>query len=610
MTVAVRAAGALKAATAALRCGAARDAGRLVRPVLIHDPAHADATILAAMAARSTGDIPTAARRYARALALSPSHPYARAGADELHAAPALVEADLLERARLRPGEADRWSAVGWRALASGNRVLAWTALRRACVLAPGDRTAVPMRILAERRGSGRTDWSALGGRAVVVDPAAAGALSAALVAYREARNATGVSRVSRRLVTLAGGSMEVYQAMVAAADVAIRSRDVALARRWTKRAASMFPGAMGHAELWAGLLRAEGRRDDAVRYLRGRVADRPDDPSAAGLMFDLASVLDEDGDRAAVPALALANRAARIRAARDGVDRRRFLELLTRLEAVPCAPEPLLEQETAAPAPVFLFGMPRSGTTLIGDLLGRHPMVETFDEVDLLPDMIGIEGARRRRAGGQGDVAEVIAGRQPFLPGEAAAMRATFRRLAARHERLPDRPVKVDKSPFGFLYAGVASRLFADAPFVFAVRHPADVCLSCLMQDFASTDALASFTSVAETAELYDRVMTFWTRASQTLAIRQHTVRYEALATDPEGEMRRLVAFLGLAWEPGVLDLARSAGRYTATPSFRQVARPIDGRAIGRWRRYRDFLAPGWDHLLPWIRRLGYEES
>ena len=129
-------------------------------------------------------------------------------------------------------------------------------------------------------------------------------------------------------------------------------------------------------------------------------------------------------------------------------------------------------------------------------------------------------------------------------------------------------------------------------------------------MQDFVSTDALASFTSVVETADLYDRAMGFWTRARETLPIRQHTLRYEALAVDPEGEMRRLLAFLGLDWDAGVLDLARSAGRYTATPSFRQVARPIDGRAIGRWRRYRDLLAPGRDRLQPWIRRLGYDES
>ena len=347
--------------------------------------------ILAAMAARSTGDVATAGRRYARALALRPDHPYARAGRSELHATPAVDDADLLARARRSPSEADRWSAVGWRALSSGDGVSAWAALRLACALAPGDRTAVPMRILAERRGPGRTDWSALGGRAVAVDPAGAGALSAALVAFREASNDTGVSRVARRLVALAGASTEVYQAVVAVADVAMRSRDVEFARRWTRRAEAMFPGAMAHAGLWAGLLRAEGRNADAVRYLRGRVAARPDDTAAPGLMFDLASVLDEAAYRTATRALMIANQAGRIRATRDGADRRRFLDLLARLEPLPRAPDAGRDGVAQGPAPVFLFGLPRSGTTLIGDLLGRHPLVETFDEVDLLPDMVGI---------------------------------------------------------------------------------------------------------------------------------------------------------------------------------------------------------------------------
>ena len=82
--------------------------------------------ILAAMAARSTGDVATAGRRYARALALRPDHPYARAGRSELHATPAVDDADLLARARRSPSEADRWSAVGWRALSSGDGVSAW----------------------------------------------------------------------------------------------------------------------------------------------------------------------------------------------------------------------------------------------------------------------------------------------------------------------------------------------------------------------------------------------------------------------------------------------------------------------------------------------------
>jgi hypothetical protein len=463
--------------------------------------------------------------------------------------------------------------------------------------------------ILAERRGGARVNWIAQADRALAVDPNGSATLEAALIAYREARDSAAVLRVGKQLMLGAPGASGAYQATIAVADVALRVRDPKTAGRLAARAEVLWPGSTAHAALRAKLLRDAGQRKAAIGYLQDVVATGTDDPDTVGLLFDLASMLDEEADAVgAVAALTAANRLAAARSAEYGVDRRRFLTVLDRLAVNTVHP---IDPKTAAAldvSPVFLFGIPRSGTTLIGEMLHRHPQVETFDEVDPLPDLVGIENARRRAAGDRNGLAGLLARPQPFEPRDAETMRETFHSLLKRHEKHPDRPVKVDKSPLGLVYIGLVARLFPRARVVLVLRHPADVCLSCLMQEFAPTDALASFTSVQETGDLYNRVMSFWTEATATVPLPIHTVRYEALVEDPESEMKRLTGFLGLGWDPGVLDHRRSIGRYTATPNYRQVARPINRDAVARWMRYRDYLAPAWPHIEPWVKRFGYD--
>lgn len=614
MTPEPSAASYLKAAAAALRRGSGSDAVRYIRPALIVDPGYADATVLAALGFRASGDRPAAIRCFRRALALRPGDAHARDGlASLVPAAGAAVghveHRALLDRALRHPAQPANWLTLGWSALEAGQRSVAWPALRRAGILAPGDRSTLPLLILAERRGAARVDWSALAARALVVDPCGAATLEAALVAYREARDGAAITRVCKRLMVSAPNAPMAYQAAVAVADVALRSRNAGKAERMVRRAEVLGPRLIEHASLRARLLRSAGRRTAAIAYLRPLIRDSADNPDIVGPMFDLASLLDEELDAAgAVQVLTAANRLAAARAAAQGADRRRFLAVLDRLAVGTRHPVDPATAALSEPAPVFLFGIPRSGTTLMGDLLHRHPRIETFDELDPLPDLVAAENARRRQAGDPGGLAELLARSQAFDPAEAAAMRTAFHRLLKRHERHPDKPVKVDKSPFGLMYVGLVARLFPRARIVFAIRHPADVCLSCLMQEFAPTDALASFTSVPETGELYARVMAFWTRVSADLPLPVHTVRYEELVADPERELKRLVGFLGLEWDPGMLDPGRTVGRYTATPSYRQVARAINRDSVARWTRYCDYLAPAWPHIEPWVRRLGYD--
>jgi hypothetical protein len=158
-------------------------------------------------------------------------------------------------------------------------------------------------------------------------------------------------------------------------------------------------------------------------------------------------------------------------------------------------------------------------------------------------------------------------------------------------------------------LGAPLIHRLFPDARFIFAARHPCDAVLSCFMQDFVLNPAMANFLTLEDSARLYDLALVFWTRARQILPLHVHTLRYEALVEDKERELRALLAFLGLDWDARVLDneaTAKARGPI-ATPSYAQVAQPLYTRARGRWERYREQMKPVLPILLPWAKRLGY---
>lgn len=253
------------------------------------------------------------------------------------------------------------------------------------------------------------------------------------------------------------------------------------------------------------------------------------------------------------------------------------------------------LDLDSTRPAPVFLVGFPRSGTTLLDTLLMGHPGVHVLEEAPIL----------QRVGEALGDFAR--------LPGlradEANALRALyFSELDALDPGAADRLV-VDKLPLNILGAPLIHRLFPDAKLIFALRHPCDVVLSCFMQDFDLNDAMANFLDLGDAARLYDLVLDFWTRSRALLPLDVHTLRYESLVADKEREMRSLIAFLGLVWDDGALDNEASARRRgpIATPSYHQVVQPIYARAAGRWERYRAEMAGVLPILAPWAELMDY---
>lgn len=158
-------------------------------------------------------------------------------------------------------------------------------------------------------------------------------------------------------------------------------------------------------------------------------------------------------------------------------------------------------------------------------------------------------------------------------------------------------------------LWLPLIARVFPGARVILALRHPCDACLSCTMQNFATNAAMASFHTLDHAAQTYAAVMGLLDTWVADFPRAVHRIRYEDLVADLEAEARRLLAYLGVGWNPAVLEPARRARarRIINTPSYHQVVRPIYRSALARWERYGEAFAPLLPRLAPFIRGYGY---
>jgi tetratricopeptide (TPR) repeat protein len=246
--------------------------------------------------------------------------------------------------------------------------------------------------------------------------------------------------------------------------------------------------------------------------------------------------------------------------------------------------------------SPVFLVGFPRSGTTLLDTMLMGHPQVEVLEEEPTF-----------HRAG------EILADypHLPTAPRElvTSARNAYFKDLAERTPMAPGHLI-IDKNPLLIGAIPLIHRIFPDAKIILALRHPCDVALSCFTTNFKMNDGMSSFLRLDTTAELYDLSFNYFELVRRLLPLAVHTVHYEKLVADREGELNSLFDFLGLGWNANVLNHQKTAldrGRIK-TASYSQVAEPIYSRSSGRWIHYCAHLEPILPVLKPWIEKFGYE--
>jgi tetratricopeptide (TPR) repeat protein len=352
---------------------------------------------------------------------------------------------------------------------------------------------------------------------------------------------------------------------------------------------------ALAHFEL-AGLVGGKLAEKDFAA-LRELLVDRQlTDAQRLLLHFGLAHVLDARGDYdEAAKHLSRGNAlqlAERRKVGRE-YDAKEHEVFITRMIRV-CTPDFFervrgfgLETEL----PVFVFGLPRSGTTLLEQILASHSQVFGAGEVKLTQDTWAAMG------GHGGDAIESF--RQ--LNREAA------NRLASRYlERL--RAVNgtalriVDKTPDNYWSLAVLAVLFPRAKFIHCRRDLRDVAVSCWMKHFQEVPWANDLEHISSRFHQYERIMEHWRRV---LPVQLLEADYEETVADLEGVARRLVAWCGLAWEPTCLEFHQTK-RPVRTSSVVQVRQPVFKSSVGRWRNYEQGLASLFTRLV----RVGEEPA
>lgn len=254
-------------------------------------------------------------------------------------------------------------------------------------------------------------------------------------------------------------------------------------------------------------------------------------------------------------------------------------------------------------PAPTFLLGFLRSGTTLTEQVLAAHPRVFTSDENDLIHGLI----QELHRLSGCPD--DIPAALSRIGVDDARKLRAYYwRRVNEEYGADALKKCFIDKVALNSIDIGLISCLFPEARIIFALRDPRDVCLSCFQQAFKPSNVTANLLTWEGVARQYAAVMNLWLHLKPTIQPRYLELRYEDTISDFENSFRRVFALLDLEWAAEVSVFHEKAkGRYIATPSFADVAQPLYSRSVARWRHYEQFYQPILPILAPYIEAFGY---
>jgi tetratricopeptide (TPR) repeat protein len=435
-----------------------------------------------------------------------------------------------------------------------------------------------------------------------------------------------------RRAIRLQPGFMPAYHAL---ATALIEDGQHDTARDWIQKALHFQPGqALAHANL-GKLFLHEGRRAEAVTSFREALRQDPncvaalapvaffgtfplsDDElnriksllakgglppaEASRLYFGLGSLSDRAG--AFDEAFAHFRQANRLRrqtfreadmAFDHDIHRAWIDQFIATCDTAYFQRVKEMGQRTERP--VFIVGMPRSGTSLVEQILASHPDIFGAGELrDIDQIAQGLPAQLRSLA----PVTPVVGGEGPeassgyplclgWLDGATANLLAD--RYLERLARLDGPALRVtDKMPLNFLHLGLIAAMLPRARIIHCVRDPLDVCLSCYFQDFGSVNFSSDLEDLGRFYRDYERLMAHW-RAVLPLPLME--VGYEDLVENQEAVSRRMVAFCGLGWDDRCLAYHQNP-RPVHTASQVQVRQPVYKSSVGRWRQYATHLQP-----------------
>lgn len=357
------------------------------------------------------------------------------------------------------------------------------------------------------------------------------------------------------------------------------------------------------------GVMAMRGRDSAAARALLQRLIALTTETNHLGnLYFSLAKVCDKQGDTtAAMAALAKAHAAQMVKAAQlvpelllPGVQPLSpALIRMTPAQAAGWAAPPRVDGESQAP--VFVVGFPRSGTTMLEQMLDAHPSLASMDEQPFMQDV----SERVLKLGivypeALGDLDEAA----------CQSLRQHYWELVATVVSLQPGQRLVDKNPLNLLHLPLIHRLFPEASIILALRHPCDVILSCYMQNFRASGFQVLCSSLERLARGYVNGMRYWIHHENLFKPQVLHLRYEDLLDDFDAEVARIGSFVGIDDAASLRNFhqhARQKG-FISTPSYAQVVRPPNKSAVGRWRRYEQEFTPLLPILSDVMEHWGYD--
>lgn len=291
-----------------------------------------------------------------------------------------------------------------------------------------------------------------------------------------------------------------------------------------------------------------------------------------------------------------------------DGNSKRRMREIYDSAETeavnnliIDVFSKELLAQHTDAgntdPAPIYVIGLPRSGSTLIEQILASHSLVEGTSELPYVTRII--RSLNRNRADGINYPKAVV----ELDDRHFEAMGQDYINFCQMH-RTEGKQYFIDKNPNNFPAVGFIHLMLPNAKIIDARRHPMDACFSCYRQLFAKGQPFTyDLTDIGEYYLQYQRMMDYW---DEVLPGRVLTMQYEEVVVDFENQVRRLLDYCGLPFEEGCLNFY-ATDRPVRTASSEQVRQPIYTQSLGRWRNYEQHLDELKEILEPLLPR--YEQ-
>jgi Flp pilus assembly protein TadD len=362
-------------------------------------------------------------------------------------------------------------------------------------------------------------------------------------------------------------------------------------------------------------LLHRKGQNSEAETLLRDLIKrDSPDPQVRISSRYLLAEILDEAGQyteafRQLLEAKNFARQTANVAQLEKDCDRAdaRRRELLATLK-----PDDIRRWRREIPPATnhsrlaFLGGHPRSGTTLLEQILGAHPEIRAFDESDAFVNEIWnpLAPMNAPQALTLNDFNSLNASRR------AEMRRRYFKSLFREIEGEPGAKVLLDKNPSPTLALHLWLRIFPELKVIIALRDPRDVIISCLFQNLSVTMLNVNFLSLDRAARHYADLMDVWLRMRELGGFDWIEVHYRDIVANLAGEGRRATEFLQLPWHENQAKFHESAReKFFFSPTYQDVTKPLHNRSIDRWKNYAEALAPIQNRLAPYCREFGFDE-